>query len=250
MKVLIIEDEERGFSRLKRLLQNMDNALEIQGPLTTTKAVIDYLQNPHDEDIIFADIRLGDGDVFEAFLEMPPTSPVIFTTAYNQYALEAFKSNGIAYLQKPILQEELEKALEKAKVMSLKGIDYSAFMEKIGMTAGKKWREHFLVHIYDGFKLVKTTDISYFFSENGVVRAFLCSGKSVTISQSLNDLEQQLNPELFFRVNRQYMVNINSIDRLTNFFKYKMTISLHGFSGVRIVVSKDRIVQLKNWLDR
>ena len=124
MKVLIIEDEERGFSRLKRLLQNIDNSMEIEGPLTTMRAVIDYLQNPHDEDVIFADIRLGDGDVFEAFLEIAPTSPVIFTTAYNEYALEAFKSNGIAYLQKPILPEELEKALIKAKALCNKIIDY------------------------------------------------------------------------------------------------------------------------------
>lgn len=139
MKVLIIEDEERGFSRLKRLLQNIDNSLEIQGPLTTMKAVINYLQNPHDEDIIFADIRLGDGDVFEAFLEIAPTSPVIFTTAYSEYALEAFKSNGIAYLQKPILHEELEKALAKAKAMCNQSIDYSALMEKMGMPVGKKY---------------------------------------------------------------------------------------------------------------
>ena len=250
MKVLIIEDEERGFSRLKRLLQNIDNSLEIQGPLTTIKAVIDHLHNPHDEEVIFADIRLGDGDVFEAFLDIAPTSPVIFTTAYNEYALEAFKSNGIAYLQKPILPEELEKALAKAKAMCNKHIDYYALMEKIGIATGKKWRDHFLVHIYDGFKLIKTTDISFFFSENGVVRAHLSDGNSVTVNQSLNDLEQQLNPDTFFRVNRQYMVNINSIDKLTNFFKYKMTISLHRFSDMRIVVSKDRITQLKNWLDR
>ena len=143
MKVLIIEDEERGFSRLKRLLQNIDNSMEIQGPLTTMRAVIDYLQNPHDEDVIFADIRLGDGDVFEAFLEIAPTSPVIFTTAYNEYALEAFKSNGIAYLQKPILPEELEKALIKAKALCNKVIDYSALIEKMGMATGKKWRDYF-----------------------------------------------------------------------------------------------------------
>ena len=238
MKVLIIEDEERGFSRLKRLLQNIDNSLEIQGPLTTMKAVIDYLQNPHDEDIIFADIRLGDGNVFDAFLEIAPTSPIIFTTAYNEYALEAFKSNGIAYLQKPILPEELEKALAKVKTMGNKDIDCSALMEKMGIATGKKWRDHFLVHIFDGFKLIKTADISYFFSENGVVRAYLSDGNSVNVSQSLNDLEQQLNPDLFFRVNRQYMVNIDSIDKLTNFFKYKMTIRLHGFPDLQIVVSK------------
>lgn len=250
MKVLIIEDEERGFSRLKRLLQNIDNSLEIQGPLTTLKAVIDYLQNPHDEDVIFADIRLGDGDVFEAFLEIAPTSPVIFTTAYNEYALEAFKSNGIAYLQKPILPEELGKALTKAKSMCNKAIDYSTLMEKMGKATDKKWRDYFLVHIYDGFKLVKTADISYFFSENGSVRAYLSDGNSVVISQSLNDLEQQLNPNLFFRVSRQYMVSIESVDKLTNFFKCKMTLSLHGFPNLQIVVSKDKIRQLKNWLDR
>lgn len=250
MKVLIIEDEERGFSRLKRLLQNIENSMELQGPLTTVKAVVDYLHNPHDEDVIFADIRLGDGDVFEAFMEIAPTAPVIFTTAYNEYALEAFKSNGIAYLQKPILPEELEKALTKAKAMSNERIDYSALIEKMGMETGRKWRDHFLVHIFDGFKLIKTADVSYFFSENGVVRAFLSDGNSVTINQSLNDLEQQLNPDLFFRANRQYTVNIDSIDKLTNFFKYKMTISLHGFPDLRIVVSKDRITQLKNWLDR
>lgn len=175
---------------------------------------------------------------------------MIFTTAYNEYALEAFKSNGIAYLQKPILAEELEKAITKAKALCNKIIDYSALMEKMGMATGKKWRDHFLVHIYDGFKLVKTTDISYFFSENGVVRAYLSDGNSVTINQSLRDLEQQLNPNLFFRVSRQYMVNIERIDKITNFFKYKMTISLHGFPELRIVVSKDKIMQLKNWLDR
>jgi two-component system, LytTR family, response regulator LytT len=108
----------------------------------------------------------------------------------------------------------------------------------------------FLVHIFDGFNLIKTADVSYFFSENGVVRAFLSDGNSVTINQSLNDLEQQLNPDLFFRANRQYTVNIDSIDKLTNFFKYRMTISLHGFPELRIVVSKDKIIQLKNWLDR
>lgn len=221
-----------------------------KSPLTTKNAVVDYLQNPHDEDVIFADIRLGDGDVFEAFLEIPPTSPIVFTTAFNEYALEAFKSNGIAYLQKPILPGELEKALSKAKAMCNTEIDYSDLMEKMGMTTGKKWREHFLVHIHDGFKLIKSADISYFFSENGVVRAFLSTGKSVTITQSLNDLEQQLNPELFFRVSRQHIVNINSIDKLNIFFKYKMTISLHGFPDVRIIVSKDKISQVKNWLDR
>ena len=134
--------------------------------------------------------------------------------------------------------------------MSNERIDYSALIEKMGMATGRKWRDHFLVHIFDDFKLIKTADVSYFFSENSVVRAFLSDGNSVTINQSLNDLEQQLNPDLFFRANRQYTVNIDSIDKLTNFFKYRMTISLHGFPELRIVVSKDKIIQLKNWLDR
>lgn len=173
MKVLIIEDEERGFSRLKRLLQSIDNTVEVKGPLTTVEAVIDYLKKPHDEDVIFADIRLGDGDVFEAFIEIAPTTPVIFTTAYNEYALEAFKSNGIAYLQKPILPEELRKALGKAKAMSNGRIEVSGLMEKMGIATGKKWRDHFLVHVFDGFKLVKATDISHFSRKMALSRLFL-----------------------------------------------------------------------------
>ncbi len=173
MKVLIIEDEERGFSRLKRLLLNMDHTLEILGPLTSIKTTIEYLQMKHDEDVIFADIRLGDGDVFEAFIEIEPSSPVIFTTAYNEYALEAFKSKGIAYLQKPILPAELEKALSMAKSICNKPISNYAQTEKKEMARGKKWRDYFLVNIYDGFKLIKAENIGYFFSENGVVRAFL-----------------------------------------------------------------------------
>ena len=250
MKVLIIEDEERGFSRLKRLLLNMDHTLEILGPLTSIKTTIEYLQMKHDEDVIFADIRLGDGDVFEAFIEIEPSSPVIFTTAYNEYALEAFQSKGIAYLQKPILPAELEKALSMAKSICNKPISNYAQTEKKEMARGKKWRDYFLVNIYDGFKLIKAENIGYFFSENGVVRAFLREGKSVSINHSLNDLEQQLNPDVFFRVNRQYIINISFIEKLTKFFNYKMIIKLYGFTDLQIIVSKERISQLKSWLDR
>lgn len=248
MKVLIIEDEERGFSRLKRLLSNIDNQLEILGPLTSVDAVIAYLQN-HEVDIIFSDIRLGDGDVFEAFLQVPPKSPVIFTTAYNEYALEAFKSNGIAYLQKPIVQEDLEKAFQKAKLICGNHFEVSNLVEKLGIITGKKWREHFLVHTFDGYKLVKTVDVKYFVSENGVVRAFLEKGNSVTMNESLNDLENQLDPEKFFRANRQYVINIESIDKLQNFFNYKMLVKLDGFPDVRIIVSKEKIPLLKSWLN-
>lgn len=116
MNILIIEDEERSFMRLKRLLQNIDCSFCINGPVTSVAETAEILSAPANiYDIIFADIRLDDGDVFDAFLQTSPSSPVIFTTAYNEYALEAFRSNGIAYLQKPIVLAELEEAVSKAK---------------------------------------------------------------------------------------------------------------------------------------
>lgn len=250
MKILIIEDEEHGYLRLKHMLQNIDCTFTIDGPLTTCNSVVEYFKSKHDEDIVFADIKLGDGDIFQAFSEIKITSPVIYTTAYNEYALEAYKNNGIAYLQKPIITNELITALEKAKSMCNKKDVYTSILEIIGHSSNKKWREHFLVNTNDGYKLVKTKDIKYFFTENGIVRGYTDNRHSVQLDTSLNDLEQQLDPNVFFRANRQHIININSIDKLTNFFHYKIAITLHGFPESRIYVSKDRITKLKDWLNK
>lgn len=260
MKILIIEDEERSFMRLRRLLLNIDETFEIDGPITSVSETVEVLKGTGDNtssagkdyDIIFADIRLDDGDVFEAFLQVSPKAPVIFTTAYNEYALEAFRSNGIAYLQKPIVPQELAEAVSKARKLIADDhapLDYSALLASLGLKK-QEYREHFLVQTGDGYTVLNVTDINHIATENGITRAFLHHGHSLTLNLTLGELETQLAPTKFFRANRQYIVGIDSIERINFLFSSKLSIRLKSYPQVDIIVSKEKAAQLKEWIDR
>lgn len=252
MKILIIEDEERSFMRLRRLLLNMDERLEIEGPVTSVQETIKTMCDSSTKyDIIFADIRLDDGDVFEAFLQTQPEAPVIFTTAYNEYALEAFRSNGIAYLQKPIIAQELSEAMYKAKRLVTSTTtpqDLSALLSSLGLK--QAYREHFLVQKTDGYMVINVADINHFFTENGITRAFLNNGHSVMLDYSLGDIEGQLEPNKFLRVSRQYIICIDSIEQIHFSYNYKLSVKLKGYPQTLVIVSKDKSVQLREWIDR
>ncbi len=262
MKILIIEDEERSFMRLRRLLLQIDETLDIEGPITSVGETIEVLRNAENiaahgngsrsYDIIFADIRLDDGDVFEAFLQVTPKMPVIFTTAYNEYALEAFRSNGIAYLQKPIVPQELAEAVGKARKLTATeqpSNDYSNLLASLGLTK-PNYREHFLVHKSDGYTVLNVQDINHISTENGIARAFLHNGKSKALGLTLNEIETQLDPAKFFRANRQYIIGIDSIESINYLFASKLSISLKAYPDVRVIVSKEKSARLKEWIDR
>lgn len=267
MKILIIEDEERSFKRLRHLLLQLDETFEIEGPVTSVGETTEILRKASgksefsDErqnkfDLIFADIRLDDGDVFDAFVQTIPTVPVIFTTAYNEYALEAFRSNGIAYILKPIEIQELEKAVEKAKHL-IKGqqaemsIDYVSLLKSLGLQPQHpNYREHFLVQNNDGYTVLNVQDINHISTENGITRAFLHNGRSMVLNYSLNDIEAQLNPSKFFRANRQYIIGIDSIQRINFLFSSKLSICLKAYPNEEIIVSKEKSGLLKEWIDR
>lgn len=255
MRILIIEDEERSFSRMKRLLLNIDGTFDICGPITNVTDTVEALKRATGEnafDIIFADIRLDDGDVFDAFLQVPPQVPVVFTTAYNEYALEAFRSNGIAYLQKPIVPQELGEAVDKARKLAANDTwrqDFSAMFDSLGLKK-QSFREHFLIQNHDGYTILDVQDISHIATENGITRAFLHNGRSTAIDYTLNDVEKQLDPSKFFRANRQYIISIDAIDRLHFQFNYKLSVKLKAYPDVSIIVSKEKSTQLKEWIDR
>lgn len=239
--------------QLKRLLQQIDETFEINGPITSVSETVAILGDAHqDYDIIFADIRLDDGDVFEAFLQVSVQAPVIFTTAYNEYALEAFKSNGIAYLQKPIVPQELAEAVGKAKKLIADDQapqDYSALLASLGLKK-QEYREHFLVQSGDGYTVLNVQDINHVSTENGVTRAFLHKGKSMALSYPLNDVEAQLNPSKFFRANRQYIIGIDSVERINFLFGSKLSVRLKAYPDVEVIVSKEKSGQLKKWIDK
>lgn len=253
MKILIIEDEERSFMRLKRLLQQIDATFDIEGPITNVNDTVKALGNDKQTyGIIFADIRLDDGDVFEALILVSAQAPVIFTTAYNEYALEAFKSNGIAYLQKPIVPQELAEAVVKARKLAADDCathDYSALLASLGLKK-QEYREHFLVQNNDGYTVLNVQDINHISTENGITRAFLNNGKSMALHFPLNDVEAQLNPAKFFRANRQYIISIDSIERINFLFASKLSVRLKTYPEVKVVVSKEKSTMLKEWIDK
>ena len=236
--------------RLRRLLLQIDGTFEIEGPVTSVDETAEALRGTYD--IIFADIRLDDGDVFEAFLQVQVRTPVIFTTAYNEYALDAFRSNGIAYLQKPIVPQELAEAVGKARKLVAADQppqDYSALLASLGLKK-QDYREHFLVQNADGYTVLNVQDINHILTENGITRAFLHNGRSMALGLSLNDIEAQLDPTEFFRANRQYIIGIDSIERINFLFASKLSIRLKAYPNVEIVVSKEKSSLLKDWIDR
>jgi len=248
-RVLIIEDEILSFNRLKRLIGEFDDTIQVDGPITTVEEVVSSLKTSENYDLIFSDIRLQGRLVFEAFQEVMPQSMVVFTTAYDEYALDAFRHNGVDYLLKPIDPEELSRAMAKVKGIS-KASAYS--QESIRLTARelKCYRERFLVAKGDELIPLRVENVSYFRKEEDWVMAYKKNGDSYRLSKSMTELEEQLNPEQFFRLNRQYIAHIDGIQRINFFFSSKLAVRLKGCDDDQIIVSKEKSAQFKEWLDR
>ena len=247
-KVLIIEDEPINAGRLKRQIADIDHTLTIDGPLTSVDEVKAKLKSENDYDLIFADIRLGNKLVFDAFQTVMPKCFVVFTTAYDEYALDAFKNNGIDYLLKPIDPDELRNAMKKVREADPDSSEH----ERLGkpmVQIEAHYRRRLLVTKGDEFIPIRTDNISYIRKDENV-RIYLQDGSSYSSQYSLNELEQMLDPEMFFRINRQYIAAINSFVKIRSFFNSKLTVRLKNCDDGNIVVSKDRASQFKDWLDR
>ena len=250
MKILIIEDESRSFALLKRLLLDIDDTFDVYGPVISLEGIEKELQAHPNYDIIFSDIQLSDGLSFDAFEQVHPTAPIIFTTAYNEYALKAFKCNGIDYLLKPIVPEELGKAIEKAKRMQAPALYLSQLLKSLHSEEYTKYRERFLIPKGDEFIILEAEDINHIKTEGNATKACLNNGTSHVLTQTMSELEQQLNPNSFFRVSRQFIVHIRSIKKIGNFFNSKLILRLKGYPDIKIQISREKSAQLKEWLDR
>ena len=252
MNILIIEDEKRNFNRLKRLLEGIDLTFRIDGPTTSVIETIEHLTHHAVPDLILADIRLTDGLSFDAFSQVSVPSPIIFTTAYDEYALRAFKYNSIDYLMKPIDPEELMAAIEKVRRLP------SAFpsddtlrqlMEQLRRSS-YKYRERFLLPWRDGYKSVLVRDINHICSEDRTTRIYLNNGTSEAIPLSMESLEGQLNPDLFFRANRQYFIHIDHVLYIGNYFNSKLLVRLKGYPQKEIIIGRDKAPSFKEWMNR
>jgi DNA-binding LytR/AlgR family response regulator len=248
--VLIIEDELTNAVRLQKMLLQSQEEIVIAGVLQTVRDSIAWLEKENSPDIIFMDIRLTDGISFEIFNQVNIKSYVIFTTAYDEYALQAFAVNGIDYLLKPIEQKKLDLSIKRIKNFMTPELDTSVVDILKKMRLQKDiYRSRFLISYKDLFITIPSTDIAYFSSENKIVHLTTHSNQRYVIKQTLDELLQELNPDDFFKVTRNYIVSLKSIHKLSQSFDYKLKLELIPAVNEIILVSRERGISFKNWLD-
>lgn len=252
MKFLIIEDEKPNANRLKKIVEQLDSSFEVVDMIDTVSGAVTWFnQNPH-PDIALMDIRLADGLSFDIFSQVKISSAVIFTTAYDEYALQAFKVNGVDYLLKPVEKDELEAAINKVNRNPISAASDPYLNELLGFIKQKdvRYRSRFLFPYKDGYKTINVADIDMIYSEDKNTHLVLQNGSLQMASQTLEELEEQLDPEQFFRANRQYIININSIESIHNHFHGKLKVVIRNQSQHEILISKEKAPLFKQWLDR
>lgn len=248
--VLIIEDEKPNADRLRRILQNLFPELRITAVLeSVTDSVAWFAANPA-PDLVLMDVRLSDGLSFDIFNRARISAPVIFTTAYDEYAVQAFRHNGIDYLLKPVEAEELKAAVEKSDRFRQSAPALTAAIDSLrSLMTSKEYRSRFLLPYRDGYKTVLVSEVMYFHSELKITHAKLRDGRSEIVPQTLEELEQELDPKQFFRVNRQYIIHIDAIRQVHNFFNGKLKLELKQAPELEVLISREKAAGFKAWLD-
>lgn len=250
MKVLIIEDESHSAERLQRSIHTLHPDYEIVGVAKSITQSIEWL-NECQPDLIFSDIRLQDGLSFEIFKAVKVASPIIFTTAYDQYAIQAFKFNSIDYLLKPIDPDELEAAIQKAvgrMAPARPEPNLERLLEYLGQPVSH-YRERFLVSYRDEYAAIEVRNVCFIRSQHEMTRIYLTDGSSSVIPSTLDQLEKEMNPAVFFRANRQYLIQVNYIRKVSNWFNYKLKVEMNGYPQEEILISREKAAAFKKWLD-
>ncbi len=250
MRVIIIEDEAPAASRLKKMLQQISNEIDIVTILDSVEAVVKYLRTAIDINLIFMDIQLADGVSFSVFEKVEVRIPVIFTTAYDQYALQAFKVNSIDYLLKPIDSIELQQAIEKYKnVYTIREKEISQRMMNLLKDIQKtSFKERLLIKRGQQLSYLKTENVSYFFADGKFCYAVDLNNAKFLLDQNLAELEEQLNPAKFNRINRKLIVNIDAIVKIHTWLGGRLKLELLFPANAETVVSREKVNSFKNWL--
>ena len=251
MNVIIIEDEKPAARRLGRLLSDLD--VEVSTMLHSVEESIEWFQNnPHPE-LIFLDIQLSDGLSFEIFDMVEVQSSIIFTTAYDEYALQAFKLNSIDYLLKPIDDEELENAVKKFKSLKLPAqklaLDFDDIKKLLVNPLEREYKKRFTTRVGQHLKIINADEVECFYSENKGTYAATSEGRNYLLDTTLENLENELEPKIFFRVSRKYYVNINHIQDIISYTNSRLQIKLNRYIEQEIIVSRERVRDFKLWLE-
>lgn len=249
MKAVIIEDEFVAVQSLERLIKITDESIDIIAVLQSVEESIEWFSmNPH-PDIVFMDIHLADGDSFSIFEKTDIHSPIIFTTAYDEYALKAFEVNSMDYLLKPINKKKLEKALDKWKRFSFKDNNSDMVVQIVESIRKTKdtYKRHFLIPYKDKLIPLPVDDIAFIYSEYKTAKIVCFNQQKYSMDVSLDEFYRQLNPASFFRANRQFIVSHRAIEDMSVWFGGKLSINLSVEMPDKIIVSRARSTEFKNW---
>ena len=251
MNVIIIEDEKPAARRLSRLLAEFDVVVSVM--LHSVEESINWFRNNEHPDLIFLDIQLSDGLSFEIFDEVEVKSSIIFTTAYDEYALQAFKLNSIDYLLKPIDDEELEVAVKKFRALKPEpqklALDFEDIKKLLVNPIEREFKKRYTVKVGQHLKIINADEVESFYSENKGTYAATTDGRNYLLDTTLENLETELNPKIFFRVSRKFYVNINHIKDIISYTNSRLQIKLNHFNEQEIIVSRDRVRDFKLWLE-
>lgn len=252
MRALIIEDERPAARRLEQLLQATTHDIDVQAVIDSVEAATAWLRTYPMPELIFMDIQLADGLSFDIFEQVEVRCPVIFTTAYDQYALQAFQVSGIDYLLKPINPDDLARALTKYETLrgQQQSIDAVALQRMVAQLQQPTYKSRFLVKSGEELHQILTDDIAYFRSTQGITWAHLHSGKRYGVDFTLDQLGEVLDPSAFYRINRQMMIGERAIERIHTYFNHRLKLTLRPDLDEDVIVSRDRVTDFKAWLGR
>ncbi len=255
MKVIILEDEAANLRLLKGTLERIDPTIEVVNTFGDIKNAVEWLkENPEAFELAFFDIRLSDGLSLQIFSQVEIKAPVIFVTAYDEYALEAFNTNGIAYLLKPIDEEQVQKALDKHKKLALPNsetIDEGAFDNLIkALTSKQSYRQSYLIHYKDKLVPVKTSSIAWINTEHEICKAKSFDGITYTMDGTLEKIMEELDPYKFYRANRQYIISRDAVEEVHFYFNGRLSLNITHAPKERILVSKAKAAEFKDWMNQ
>lgn len=250
LKILIIEDEEPAAKRLLKMIREIEPAIELLDSISTVSSAIKWFMENDAPDLVFSDIQLADGISFDIFKEVNISCPVIFITAYDQYAIDAFKLNSIDYLLKPLKKEELQVAIAKFKKVrpsETPSFDINKLMQAY-KPQSQSYKTRFIVRYGEHIKTIQTEEVAWFYTEDKVNFLTTHEGKRYAIDFNLDSLETLLDPKSFFRINRQFIVSISSIAEMFAYTKGRVLIKLKPAAKQETIVSTERSADFKTWL--
>ncbi|NNV55281.1 LytR/AlgR family response regulator transcription factor [Limnovirga soli] len=251
IRILIIEDEEAASKRLQKMIAELMPEAIIINAIDSIETAVKWFNTYPQPNLIFADIHLADGSSFEIFKQVQIDCPIIFTTAYDQYALQAFELNSIHYLLKPVKKDDLTKAIERFNKLYANTQTPAQDISKVLSALSKQpttYKERFVIRFGEHIKTIETHDIAYFYTENKANFAVLKDGKRYPIDNNLDELDHLINPKMFFRINRQFIISYPSIAEMVSYSKARVLIKLNPPSKYETIVSTERSPQFKQWL--